>query len=474
MHKTPWIRSLVFISSGLLLPFLLLTIFAWPSTDDYSMSFLMTQRGENAFEVVRHLYQTWVGRYSTLAGALLSAAVVEHIWFYRLLLAITMVTLFLSVRFFIKQLLIVNGKKNNNDIITLISMIVMIIWIQTIPGIADSFYWYSGMVVYTWPLIFFFLGSGGMLQRKSNAGIKILTGFCIFAMVGFNEMAAGIGVVLLLIIIVEGMRGKNLKRYLWISPFVITGVLILLISPGNQDRLSLFPAGQNILTAIEISFISLMKLNGIILTNITLWMIAWGIFPWLKVTNFHISVRRYLSWHPAVVFFTGQLVLLGLLFIPSWSMGINPPLRVYNFLVPFALLWVIWMVVSFRERLPDKDLMTFPVLKGKGIKVYLFIVVLSLMFSFVKIPGGEIVFGGNIPRAYYDLFFRAAAYNEQMQQREQIIKEKKAAGIKDIVLPSLTSPPSTIHFLDMTADANHWINALYAGHYEVEKIRTEE
>ncbi len=467
-------KSLIILSLVILLPFLLLSMFVWPSSDDYSMSFLMAQRGERALGIVRYFYQSWGGRYSTHLGSLLSAVVVEHIGVYRLTAAATMVLLFIAARFFINQILHGMDKSGNRISVTLITMVFMIIWIQIVPGIADSFYWFSGMVVYTWPLIFFFAGTGGLLSEKSFWWVRILSGLSIFVMIGFNEMAAAIAVTLSLVILLEGIRSKKPKRYMWFHPFVLAGVLILMVSPGNTERLSFFPNGQNILTAIEISFISLLKLNGIILKSITLWMVAWIILPEMKTTNFHPQLRRYLSFHPVVVFFAGQMVLFGLLFIPSWSMGINPPLRVYNFLIPFALLWVIWMVVSFRERLPDKDLMTFPVLKGKGIKMYLFIVVLSLMFSFVKIPGGGIVFGGNIPRAYYDLFFRATAYNEQMQQREQIIKEKKAAGITDIVLPSLTSPPSTIHFLDMTNDEDHWINALYAGHYEVKKIRTEE
>jgi hypothetical protein len=223
-----------------------------------------------------------------------------------------------------------------------------------------------------------------------------------------------------------------------------------------------------------IAFISLMKQNGILIQSMPLWLITLLLFPRMNPGSFNTELQRILKLDPLLVLVIGQGVMFVLFFIPAWSMGINPPLRVYNFITPFWLLWFTWLITTINHKYGKVLLGTWPVYKGMGLRVMVAVIALSFMVSFVKVPNGELVFGGNTPRAMYDLLFRAAGYNRNMKEREEAILKALAKGETEVVVPALADPPGTIFFIDMTSDPDHWINALYARHYGVGRVRVGE
>jgi hypothetical protein len=458
MQDDKIIRNTLLLQVLLLFPFLMLCLFVWPSSDDYAMGFMISDSGRNSFYVIKELYLSWGGRYSTLLGALLSPLVAIHIWLYRIILMITLLFLMLSLYAFWSQILI-----SKRQISLALSLAFLLMWLQVMPGIADTFYWYSGVVVYTWPLVLFFFMAGAILQYPASCWKVLLPAFMI---TGFNEMAAAL---ILGLSVVHVLVGSDKRRF-YLLGVVSIGVLLLLLSPGNAQRMQLFSLSGTLHEAFRISLVSLLKLNGINLQNISMWMIALILLKDLNYENFHPRLHIFIRMHPAVIILTGQMFLLGLFFIPAWSMGINPPLRVYNFLTPLWLIWIFWILASIRQRW---SLSGWPVFAGKGFMAMVLLIVLSLMVHFVKVPGGELVIGGNIPRAWYDLLVTAPKYDRAMHQREDIISRVRATGKNHVAVPALENPPHSIFFIDMTTNPDHWINILYARHYGVEKIETE-
>lgn len=453
----------------LLSPFVLLCFFVWPSSDDYAMSFMMHESGESSFSVIQVLYHHWGGRYSTLLGALLSPVVVNHLWFYRLLLAGTMLLLYLSVRWFWAAVLVEKGVLPH-----VVTAGFLLLWLQVIPGMADGFYWHSGVVVYTWPLILFFFVAGALLRPNKGIALKIAAGLAAFLLVGFNEVAALLALLLtILYALSSGKSPKETQRW-WLVLAVIVGMVILLLSPGNAKRMDLFTEGGNLWQAVKISMISLIKLNGIQLQSMPLWLLVIVLLPQLKKEFFNERLHAIVRLHPWAIALAVQGLLLLLLFIPAWSMGINPPLRVYNFLSPLWLLGFWWLTASLRMRMDEQVVESWPAFRGAGLKVMLGVIALSFMVHFVKVPGGELVIGGNVPRAWHDLLFRATDYNRAMHEREGIIREARNNGVPKVIVPALQNPPGTIHFLDIQPDPGHWINGIVAGHYGVEELSVEE
>jgi len=284
---------------------------------------------------------------------------------------------------------------------------------------------------------------------------------------------------------VWGSSKADVPLKVWLLLALAIGFLLLFLSPGNARRMVFFANNSDLWDALYISLVSLVKLNAIHLQSISLWLLVLLVFPWLHLIRIPAGWSGHRTpglprWmvrvakHPLGIFVAGQVILWGLLFIPAWSMGINPPLRVYNFLSPFWLLWLVGLLVAVRHHSGEKTVKGWPVFEGRGLKIMTLLVVLSLMVNFVKIPGGEVVFGGNVPRAWHDLALRAAPYNRAMHQREALINEALQQGETTLTVPPLRNPPATIHFLDIFPDGEHWVNRLVGEYYGVERLETRE
>jgi hypothetical protein len=459
-----WMMALLIL---LLAPFVLLTFFVWPSSDDYAMSYMLSNGNDTIWGLLRVLYMEWGGRYSAWLGTLLSPVVVNHLWVYRGVLVLTFALLLLALRFFWAGVVIAHGGRGTS---LAWAGVFLLLWMHLVPGIAESFFWYSGVVVYIWPWILLLAVGGLLCIRKVGTGAKALVSVGLFFLIGFNEMAAMLGLLMALMYVAMGRdEGKYFPRF-WILLPVIMGLLLLLLSPGNARRMALFANGGNLYDAITITLVSLSKLNGIHLQCISLWLIGLILFPRLDKVIFHPKLKFFIRWHPAWVFLSGQLVMFALLFVPAWSMGINPPLRVYGFLSPLWLMWFFWLLASVRNHTAIALAERWPRFGGVGLRVMVGIVALSLMTTFIKVPGGPLVFGGNVPQAWYDLAFRAQSYNRELHLREKFIQEAHAINVKQIAVPALSDPPPSIFFMDMTTNPDHWINPLYARHYGLERV----
>lgn len=445
----------------LLLPFLLLCFFLWPSADDYVLGYLVQTQDASLWQVATELYMTWSGRYSTLAGAMLSPMAVNHIGVYRILIALTFVLLYLSVVWCMAGLF--PGKSSRPWVW---AGTFLLLWLQGVPGVNESFFWFSGVVVYVWPLIIFFFVTGALVRRNPSAASLIVVSIALFVMTGFNELAAVLALVVALLPLFSSSGRDYRKKHIGGLVAVAMGMMLLLLSPGNLARMEFFEEGRQLMPALRITLVSWMKLNGIHVQSVPVWLV--GVMIWSRVHRNDIpqALQKWMS--PLRILVFGQGLLMVLLFIPSWSMGIQPPLRVYAFLSPLWLLWMLAMLFSLRIRYAEKYTMALP---GKGtLRMLMWITVVSLMGNFVKIPGGEWVFGGNIPRAWYDVVVRAPHYNEAMLHRESLIAKTHEENRRTLEVPPLKKVPGTIFFLDITTDPHHWINLSYARHYGLDAI----
>ena len=93
------------------------------------------------------------------------------------------------------------------------------------------------------------------------------------------------------------------------------------------------------------------------------------------------------------------------------------------------------------------------------------------MTGFHKVPGKEIYFSGNISKAFYDLAFDAGKYNDELNERYDIIAKEKALGRTNITVSELTVKPSSIYFIDILKDSTSWINNGTAQYFQINSIK---
>ncbi len=163
-------------------------------------------------------------------------------------------------------------------------------------------------------------------------------------------------------------------------------------------------------------------------------------------------------------------------------MGINPPLRIYNYLGLFALGFFFWGLFSLHAWLHKKQIPLYPAFTGWGRAALILIIVLAMAFDFHKQPtpfGAPVdrsslyTYRGNLPLVTSDLFLRARPYSKALQQRQAFLNQQKALGKDSLTVPPIPNPPTSILFLDITPDPTHWINRLQAEWYGIGQIAVD-
>jgi uncharacterized protein DUF6056 len=77
---------------------------------------------------------------------------------------------------------------------------------------------------------------------------------------------------------------------------------------------------------------------------------------------------------------------------------------------------------------------------------------------------------GNFPAAVRDLTRRAPRTNRELTQRYAIIRDAKARGQADVVVPRLTSPQAMIYLMDLSENADDQFNQAAARYFGVRSI----
>jgi hypothetical protein len=241
-------------------------------------------------------------------------------------------------------------------------------------------------------------------------------------------------------------------------------------APGNYLRAGEFSEKFSFLSSIRISAISVIKLFGIHFQNPSFLLISVVFIP-LAITiskKFEIF-KNALRINPFIILVCSILFIF-LLYIPaSFSMGINPPMRVHSTIsFVFMLLW-FFNILVFVNQIKPSVVQRFS-MNNKLVSVLWLVIIITMLTDFYKEPGQQINFRGNVCRAIYDVTFRAFDYNKQMNERYVNIYKTKQSGLKSIEFDELKNAPTTIFFIDVSKEKDHWINSCYSQYYSIDTI----
>ena len=325
----------------------------------------------------------------------------------------------------------------------------------------------------TWGLTLFFLGF--LIQyyntyKIKNAVIACLLMFCI---IGANELSAFfVLIVVALKLLHEIFLEKKINAgTVHFVILVLILVLVVLLAPGNTVRQLSYGNHHNIRFSLFNSFINLARVTVLILksppfiillllTIINASSLSASSTILKKITKGKLLIFILLS------FFTGYFFY----FMAAFSMGINPPLRVHDFII-FLLIVTMLLATLITSSLYKLILIEKESLKKLNVLVVV-IFFLFIISDFHKLPGENIYIKGNICLAAYDITHQAPAYNSAMNERYNQIDKAIKTGTKNLTVPVLCHKPRSIFFVDIKADSTHWINWGYARYFNLNSIKT--
>jgi hypothetical protein len=149
-----------------LIPRIALTLYAFPSTDDYCI--VAETRDDGFWYMQVHSYLTWTGRYSAVfLESIISQfdLIAGYPWFAVLTLLLTLA----AIRALIASVI---GDKVSRLRVTIVALAAAAVFIGGLPSTVEAFYWTPGAASYTWGIIAYLVWLSLLIRRarRDDAG----------------------------------------------------------------------------------------------------------------------------------------------------------------------------------------------------------------------------------------------------------------------------------------------------------------
>jgi len=415
---------------------------------------------------------TWNGRYFSTIILSINPLVFKSFLGYKLLPLVLLSVFYSGLCFFIKNLFENIGKKN----IHIFSLFTTIVYLNLVPSLSETIYWMSASVTYflAWGLTFYLMAFLIKYYKTFNIKYAFFSFIFMFCIIGSNELSAFLVLIIIgLKLIFELYERKLNKVTIIFAVLCLFFVFVVLMAPGNAVRISNYSNRHNLAFSLLNSFINLARITALIIKSPPLIILLLLIILNSKIIAEALEIFKNLKSGYLVIFIISALLTAYFFyFVSSYSMGINPPLRVHAFIALFIIITLLIIIINVSYKyLPPSSSAEYQKKLNVLVTLIFFLFILS---DFHKIPGENIYIKGNIALAAYDLTHNAPRYNAVMNERYKQIEKEKLTGNKNITVPALQNIPRSIFFVDIKADSSHWVNWGCALYFEINSIKTTE
>jgi hypothetical protein len=340
----------------------------------------------------------------------------------------------------------------------LVAELVELATFQTAPDLAQSLYWQTGMLTYVLPLVLATFLIGWIARgaaRGAGWGSWLVCGLITFVVGGLSEtylIPQNVAVTLALagalaVLLYGGARERVLARAA--APHLggalaggVLALLAILVAPATAYRVAGTPADLWLASAASIATAAyqagrLVRYFGPVLV---LCLAVPAVLALGQGAESRAQSRRRF-----VVVTAAVAVLVPFCYFPSfYAQNGNPPAR--SLIVPGSLLiaYAVYVGVLLRDvprRAP-------PVVVGAALTV---LALIPLGIAATTLPERAV----------------AAQHAALWDAEDQLIRDSRAAGVRDVVVPPL---PPYLGEKFVTPDASNWFNVCVARYYDVRSI----
>lgn len=464
INRLSWVAMIVAIFA-ILAMFVALSFYAHPQTDDFGG--YDDVRDFGIAQNIVHVYETWTGRYFYIlveASIISQMDLIEDFWLVGLC---TMAVLLLSMFALVRT--VTRGSASRLSAAGL-TLGLFTLYCVTMPTPARGFYWLTGATTNQLVLILIFLAFALLLRdptpmgKFKRAALIIASSLLISAAIGTYDNTLPMLDGILLGATAVALACRNPRRLQFSIVFIVALIssAVVLLAPGNDERAAHFvkaPLSQAIDFAI---------------TNSLKWMIPFLLSPVVLVasllflpTGWRIGrrLREIAGGRPRWMLLV--VALWALMIICSWFpaqylMGGNPPPRTLNTTSMFLLIGLFGSIAVFCAQVPDTQKRELHLPPG---------LLAAARFVFAAV----LLTQGNGNAALVQLKSEAPAFDAAMHERYDIIRQAKAKGETDIVIPPLPVCPSLLlnEHKDITPDPLDYPNFAASRYWEVKSIRID-
>ncbi|PWU01205.1 MAG: hypothetical protein C5B52_07660 [Bacteroidetes bacterium] len=313
--------KIILLLSIAIFPLLLLSFYNYPSCDDLLLNCEVSRFGY--WNYLHYFYSHWSSRYFSLTVIMALASgrfLLDHYW----LVPVSMISLFcISFWFFFRQVnkYLFSGLLNSaQEVIS--SQIFLLIFIVSAPEISTAFYWLSGSLTHTLPIILLFFSAGFYIIRLSNPERKLFNQLmCILFLIaglGCSEILSIFILCLISLHVILAIRNKSANLLTIAITALVTIVCnyIFLFGVGNMRRIGHWGVEPSYSFAISASFLRYFITLSNILSNPFFWVCSFSLFLLGSKTGLRPKFPFKVKW------WSLYFILLGpVLYFPTFLVG---------------------------------------------------------------------------------------------------------------------------------------------------------
>ncbi|MCB2156665.1 hypothetical protein KQI84_17450 [bacterium] len=441
--------------------FLILAFFCHPMADDFAYAASVREHGFLA--VQKYWYLEWSGRWAStiLITAFLGITKLDPDLYWIVPVG-HLLGMFGGIWVLIRTLA---GNLASRREILIAAAGALVIFLASVPGPPQAFYWVEGAGTYTAASILVLLLLATLVRAANSPPKWLPIPIIVLAILtaGMNETTMFLLCGILTLGTAAQFYLRAESRYHWLAALLAAGMgaAIVILAPGNSQRMEAVESHPGIFGALGMTF-----------SFGTEYILAWLFEPVLIGTcilALPFAIRwsaQYLANCPRWMLWAMPVVAVGIgyagFFPAAWSIGDDPPDRTLGVIYFFFLLGAfaslaagaeLWRRRSALEEIPH--------------------------WKHVQLAGRLILLAGLLGTADNPIeaaksLGKATPYDELLEARYARIEEALANGEMNLVVAPIEDEPETIHFDDITEDPEHWRNTACAEFFGLESIRTTE
>ena len=463
----------VLILAASLVPYILISFYSRPCSDDYNFSIemiRMVERGENGlFSVIRtawetnmRFYRSWNGLYmSGFLQSLQPGAYLGEQNYFTGTLTI-MLTMLLCQYYFIRTLFDVF----EIDLKPLLpTCILFAFFIHGMISPIQGLYWFCGACDYIPFLHLLMVDAALILNYYYKDGQEtryiVLSSLVSLIIGGGNHITSFLHIVILLIFSIASLIRKQKRAVLIPLVFAILGFLLVVFAPGTRARIAVNESQDLIVTLIA----TIDKAFRLVVTGD--YTLNLRFFVYLVLLTFLASFLRnsqrikVLKIHPVILFLLFAMFFCEMLAVPYFAMGTFGAGRIKNidwmaFTVLIGLLWV-YTLVWLADRHPSIEQLLGRINSIDKSSLVIVCCVLLVAFSRNMYAVTKELTDGT-----------AQVFADQYDQRYELMKQYR--GSEEIIELDPIIDSVILKFDDISPDLEDWRNVSWNQYYKVKAI----
>lgn len=475
-------RVLVCFLIATLLPVMYLGRYNHPTGDDYyygaETKIVWDETGsvlKTAAEAARGVaqqYEIWQGTYSAMFLMYLPPNIFGE-WAYRLVTTVILLLLFTGI-FYLMKPIVCTFLGGTSNLWVMISSLLSLLCIQTVPSQGEAFFWYNGSMYYTgyFALTLYFFGMILRYVTEPKGRAVFALGILALFLAGGNyvSLLPTLLIVLMTTMFLMWRHSAGAKGMLVVSALLIIGFLINILAPGNQmrkDGMWNIPAWKAILKSLFQGIRYLYAWTGI-----------WIVLALLVITPFlwrNFAKTNFSFPYPIPVVGLAYGLFCSMSCPTFYTMNSTGPARVvavvyYGFLffVFFSYSYLLGYIYrAVRKKWQNVELwrtiQNHPPAKIIGTVLYFFL--LAALFAVGN--AGDSTSGKAIKIL---LSGEASAYESEYQERMGVLEND---AVRDVVFSPYINQPDMLYVGDFPEDALNPTNQKAAKYFRKDSVRVE-